>query len=149
MSTEIEGSGLFYNTSARHQRHKYNTNNTSSTCMRQEQRDCETSETRALHERHKCDSSAARTTRVQYKWKKLILIMTREKTYLFLPIWQIKIYQERNNLILRTTFGKCLVPMPKWIWAEKTELCNKKSYIKVRSDGTVFEFLLTSAGIWI
>ena len=65
--------------------------------------------TSARHERHECDTIE----------KILILITTRMKTYFHIPIftmWQVKDYKERNNFILRTTFWKCLVPMPKCAW---------------------------------
>ena len=49
-----------------------------------------------------------------------------------LAIWQIKDYKERNNFILRTTFGKCLFPCQNACekCPTKTEFCNGKSYIK-------------------
>ena len=88
--------------------------------------------TRVLHEwdssdtnakrRHECytnHTSAIRTTRVRHEWKFLILITTRLKIYFHNPIvaiQQMKDYKERNNFILRTTFWKCLVPMPKCVW---------------------------------
>ena len=45
----------------------------------------------------------------------------------------MKDYKERNNFILRTTFWKCIVLMPQNAFEKcstKTELCNRKSYIK-------------------
>ena len=59
------------------------------------------------------------TTLVQYKWKFFILIMTWVKHIFYTPIWaiwQMKDCKERNSFIFRTTFWKCLVPMPKCVW---------------------------------
>ena len=95
---------LFYNTTARNERHEWGTNDTSATWV--------------LHEWHECDMSATRTARVRHKWKILIFITTWLKTYFHTPIttiWQMKDYKERNNFILRTTFWKCIVPMPKCV----------------------------------
>ena len=33
-----------------------------------------------------------------------------------LPIYQMKVYKERNNFIPRTIFWKCLVPLSKGVW---------------------------------
>ena len=102
--TSLIWSSLFYNTSTRHERHE-----------------CNTSETRATRVQHKCDTSATWTTRVRHEWKTLIFITAQVKTYChtsILAIWQMKDYKERNNFIQRTTFWKCLVPMPKCIWKE-------------------------------
>ena len=66
------------------------------------------------HEWHKCDTST-----------------TQIKTYFHSPaftIWQVKDYKERNNFILKTTFWKCLMSMPKD--TTKTELFNGKRYIR-------------------
>ena len=95
---------------------------TSVTRVRHERQEWDTSETRAtrvLHNRHECGTSATRTTRVRYGWKILIFTMRRGKIYSHTPllaIWQMKNYKERNNIILRTNFWKCLVPMPKSVW---------------------------------
>ena len=112
-------SSLFYNMSARHERHECDTNDTSATRVRHEQNEYDTSETRVLHQRHECDTSAKKTIRVRQEWEVLILITTRVKTYFHTPIlaiWKMKDYKERNNFVLRTTFWKCLAPMPKCIW---------------------------------
>ena len=101
----VATSSLFYNMSARHEWHKCDTSNTS--------------ETELLNERHECDTSATRKTHVRHEWKILILITTRMRTYFQTPvltIWQIKDYKERKDFTLRTTFQKCLVPMPKCVW---------------------------------
>ena len=86
----------------------------------------DTSATQVQHERHKCNNSekratrntsATRKTRVRHEWK--ILITTREKTCFYTPIlaiWVMKDCKEKNNSILRTTFCKCFVSMPKCIW---------------------------------
>ena len=74
---------------------------------------------RVRYKRRRCDTSATWTTRVRHEWKTLVLIRARVKTYFQTPalaIWQMKDYTERNNFILRTTFSKCLVPMPKCVW---------------------------------
>ena len=113
------GSSLIYNTSARHEPHECDTSDKNATRLRHEsdtsdtsetgvQQECNTSATQVLHERHECDTSEAF----------LILITTRVKTYfhtLILTLWQVKDYKERNNFILRTTFWKCLVSMPKCV----------------------------------
>ena len=86
--------------------------------MRYEGYECDTSATWVLHERLKCDTSATRTTRVWREQKILILIIRQGKTYFHTPIftiWQVKDYKERNNFILRTTFWKCIVPLPKCV----------------------------------
>ena len=80
---------LFYNTSTRHERHE-----------------CALA-TRMQHECDMNNMSETQTTRVQHKRKFLILITTRVKTFFQTPvsaIWQMKYYNERNNVILRTTF---------------------------------------------
>ena len=77
---------LFYNTSARHERHECDTTDTSAARVRREQ--------------HVYNTSATRTTRVRHEWDILILITTRVKTYFLIPrlaIWQVKAYKERNN----------------------------------------------------
>ena len=92
---------LFYNTSTRHERHE-----------------CAWA-TRMQHECDMNNMSETQTTRVQHKRKFLILITTRVKTFFQTPvlaIWQMKYYNERNNVILRTTFWKCVVPMTKCVW---------------------------------
>ena len=63
--------------------------------------------------------SATWTTRVRHEWNNLILIATRVKTHFYalvFTIWQVKDYKGKNNFILRTTFGKYLVSMPKCVW---------------------------------
>ena len=120
---------FFYNTSTRNERHECNTNDTSAARVGKEQYECNKGETRAtrvrpsetreLHEQHQCDTSSIRTTQVRHEWEILILITTRVTTYFHTPIlaiWQIKDYKERNNFILRNTFWKCLIPLPKCIW---------------------------------
>ena len=65
------------------------------------------------------DTSDKSATQVRHEWEILIFITARIKTYFQTPIlaiWQMKHYEERNNFILRTTFEKCLIPMPKCIW---------------------------------
>ena len=92
---------LFYNTSTRHERHE---------CAW------------ATQMQHECDMnnmSETQTTRVQHKRKFLILITTGVKTFFQTPvlaIWQMKYYNERNNVILRTTLWKRVVPMTKCVW---------------------------------
>ena len=119
---DMWGSSLIYNTSARnerHERHKYDMSATQATRVRLEQHKCKTSATQVLYKWHKCNTSAARTTRVRHEWKILNLIMTQVKTYFHTPVFtirKVKDYKARNNFILRTTFWKCLVPMPKWVW---------------------------------
>ena len=104
-------SSLIYNTSVRHERHEYDTSDTSAT--------------RALHKRHECDMGE----------KKLILITTRVKTCFRIPIftiWQVKDHKERSNFILSTTFGNASFPCQNAFekCTTKTRLCNGKSYIK-------------------
>ena len=89
----------------------------------------DTHATRVTRVRHECDTSASWRTRVRHEcymnsrvrheWKILIIITTRVKTYFHTPIftmWQVKDYKERDNFILRTTFWKWLVSMPKCVW---------------------------------
>ena len=112
-------SSLFYNTSARHEWHERDTSNT-----------CTTQTTRATWVRHECCTSTTGTTRVRHQWKILILITAQVKTYFHtsvLAIWQMKDYKERSNFILRTTFWKCLVPMPKCI-SKKRKLISDKNH---------------------
>ena len=118
-------SSLIYNTSARHERHEFNTSAKLATLVRNEWDTSNTSATRVrqkctrvLHERHKYNTSATRTAWVRPEWKTLILIRKRVKTYfhtLIFTIWQVKDYKERNNFMLRTTFWKCPVSMPKCV----------------------------------
>ena len=98
----LKGSSLIFNTSVRH-----------------EQQECDTSASRLLHEWHEYDTSAKRTVWVRHEWQILVLITTQIKTCCHTPIftiWQVKDYKQRNNFILRTTFWKCLAPMPKCVW---------------------------------
>ena len=87
----LKWSSLFYNTIARHER----------------------------HERHECNTNAIQTARVQderEEFKNFDFDKTHVTTYFqisILTIWQMKHYKERDNFILRITFSKCLVPMPK------------------------------------
>ena len=76
------------------------------------------SATRVLHERHKYNMSATRTTLVWHEWKILITrrVKTFSHTYTSYMVWLMKDYKEGSNLILRTTFQKNLVPMPKCVW---------------------------------
>ena len=111
-------SSPFHNMKARHKR---DTSATWATRVQHELHVCDTS----AHEWHENDTSATRT----------ILIKTWLKTYIHTPIlaiWEMKGYIERNNFFLKTTFWKCLVPMPKCLWKvnHKIELCNRKSYTK-------------------
>ena len=105
-------STLIYNSSIRHEWHECDTSDTNVTR-------CNTSdmiETRATQVVHDCDTSATRTTRVRHEWKILILIAARVKTYFYIlifTIWQVKGYKGKSNFILRTTFWKCLVFIPK------------------------------------
>ena len=87
--------------------------------VRYNQHDCDTGVTRVPHEQRESGTSATRTTRVRHEWKTFILITTQVKTCFHTPVfttWQVKDYKERNSFILRTTFWKCLVPMPKCVW---------------------------------
>ena len=56
-------SSLFYNMSVRHERHKCDTNDTSTTRVRHE---CDTSVICVRHERHKGDTSATLTIQVRH-----------------------------------------------------------------------------------
>ena len=69
------------------------------------------------HEQNECDKSVTRV--LIFDLKILILITARVKTYFHTPIFticQVEDYKEGKNFILRTTFWKCLVPMPKCVW---------------------------------
>ena len=105
-------SSLFYNTKCQTQatqaRHDCDTNEMSATRVRYEQYEC-----------YKNDTSATQMTRVWHEWKSLILIATRVKTHFhtsILVVWQMRDYRERKNVILRTTFCKCIIPLPRYIW---------------------------------
>ena len=58
------GSSLFYNTSARHERHECDTNDTSATRVRLQRHKCETT-TRVLHKPHECYTNDTSATRVK------------------------------------------------------------------------------------
>ena len=121
----IKRSSLFYNTSARHKRHECDTNDTSATRVRQERHECNTSATRTTRGRHECctnDTSATRVRNFDFDND------TSENIFSHPYIWQMRDYKERSNFILRTTFWKCFVPIPKCIW--KVHHKNGKSYIK-------------------
>ena len=93
-------SSLFYNTSSRYERHECDTN--------------DTSETRVTRVRHKCytnDTSATRMKNFDFHNETSQNIFSHP----ILAIWQMKDYEERNNIILRTTFWSCLVPMKKYV----------------------------------
>ena len=78
--------------------------------------ECDTSKTRATRVGHEWGTSA---TQVRHKWKILILITTRMRTYFHTPmfiIWQMKDYKQKNNFILRTTFWKNLALIQKCVW---------------------------------
>ena len=95
--------------------YEWDTSNTSARRLRHE---CCTSVTQVLQERNECDTSATRTTRVGYEWKILFLITRLVKTYFntfILALWLMKNYKERNNFVLRTTFWKCMLSMPKCV----------------------------------
>ena len=110
------------------------TSATQTTRVQHEKHETNTSETRVTQVRHKCNTSATRTTRVWHECSTNDRSATLVRNFDFdndtsenifhtpiLAIWQMKDYNERNNFILRNTFWKCLVPMPKCIW----EACHK------------------------
>ena len=118
----LKQSSLIYKMSARHERRECDSSDTnaiwvrhewdkSNTCAIQVPHECytnDTSDTRVLHERHECDTSE----------KFWFWLTTRVKTcfhILIFTIWQVKDYKERNKFILRTTFWKCLISMPKCV----------------------------------
>ena len=105
---------------------------TSATRLRHDRHECNTSETQTTWVHYKYDTSVTQTTQVQQEWKILIFATKRVKTHFLIPIWRMKDYKERNSFILKTTFRKCIIPMPKCVWkgTTKTELCNRKRYIK-------------------
>ena len=78
--------------------------------------DCklDTSETRAVRVQHECDTNDPIATRV----KNFDFDNDTSKTYFHNPIlaiWQLKYNKEMNRFILRTTFWKHIVPMPKCV----------------------------------
>ena len=78
------------------------------------QHKCNTSVILMTRGRQECYTNDSSETRV----KKFDLITTRVKTYfhtLISATWQAKDYKDRKNLILRTTFSKCLFSMPKCV----------------------------------
>ena len=122
----LKWSSLFYNTIARHER----------------------------HERHECNTNAIQTARVQDErgeFRNFDFDKTHVTTYFhisILTIWQMKHYKEKDNFILRITFSKCLVPMPKLHFEKciaKTEFCNDKSYIKKLPTRFVFFLAVLSS----
>ena len=84
--------------------------------------------TRVLHECHTNNKSATRVKKFDFYNERNENIFSHTMS----AIWQMKDYKERNNIILRITFWKCLFPMPNAFekCTAKTELCNSKSYIK-------------------
>ena len=95
------------------------TSDTNATRVRYERIEWGSSKTLVLYDRHVCDTNVTRTTRSRHESKILVLITTYMKTYFHTPmlaIWRMKDYKEGNNFILRTTFWKCLVSMPKCVW---------------------------------
>ena len=74
---------LFYNMSARHERHDCDTSDTSATQVCNERHDCDTSETRVTRVRCKCDTSATRTTRVRHECYTSGTSATRVKNFYF------------------------------------------------------------------
>ena len=91
-------SSLIYNTSARHERHEFNT-----------------SAERATRVQHECHTNGTCTTLV----KNFDFDNDTSENIFWNPCIyyrQVKDYKERNNFVLRTTFWKCHVPMPKFVW---------------------------------
>ena len=88
--------------------------------------ECDTSVTQVLHERHECDTSE--NVDFDNGTSKNIF----SNPYIYFTIWKNKDCKERNNFILRTTFWKSLVSMPKSFkkCTTKTKLFNGKSCIK-------------------
>ena len=91
------------------------------------QHECQTRATRVRHERHKYGTIVTRGTQVRYEGDSSgecdtnSTIAARVKTYfhtLTLGIWQMKDCRESTNFTLRTTFWKCLIPMPKCVWKD-------------------------------
>ena len=96
------GSSLIYNTSARNERHEYDTGPTRA---RHEWRECNTNVIGALHE-HTSEKIS-------------ILITTRLKRYFHIPIffvWQVKDYKGEEQFHSKYYLWKCLIPMPKCVW---------------------------------
>ena len=82
-------SGLFYNTSARYERHGCDTNDVSATRTTRVQHEWyknDTSASRVLHEQHERDTSATRTMRVRLEREIWVLITTRVRTYFYTPM---------------------------------------------------------------
>ena len=106
------------------------------TCATPTWHECDTSKTRATrvgYEWGTSDTSATWTTLVRHKWKILILITTRMRTYFHTPvfiIWQVKDYKEKNNFILRTTYWKNLAPCQNVFQkcVTKTVLCTQQKH---------------------
>ena len=80
--------------SARHERHECDTNDTSATQVR---RECYTN-----------DTSAGRVKNFDFDNDSSENIFSHS----YINYITMKDYKERNNFILRTTFWKCLLPMP-------------------------------------
>ena len=111
-------SSLFYYTSARHEQHECNTNDTSATRTLRvwlEWDMSDTSATRTTWVRHKCytnDTSVIRIKNFDFHND------TSENIFWhpYISCMQMKDCKERSNIILRTTFWECLVPMSKCVW---------------------------------
>ena len=94
-------SSLFYNTSARHERHECHTNDTSAPPTSRVQHEWDTCDT----SRHQCNTSATQTTRVRHEREILILITARVKagyvsSYLHLKRFEL---EKRLSNTFKTT----------------------------------------------
>ena len=110
---------LYYNTSVRHERQKCDTNDTSATRVRHERHEYNTSATRVRHERHECytnDTGATLVKNFDFDNKTSENIFSHPyNSYIANGEKQKSNFKEESNFILRTSFWKCIVPMPKCV----------------------------------
>ena len=70
------------------------------------------------NKQHECHTSAAWKTRMRHEWKVLILITTGVKTFShsYISHRANQRLQGEKQFHSRSTFWKCLVLMPKYVW---------------------------------
>ena len=98
-------SSLIYNTSAKDERHEYNTSETRATQVR--------------HEYYTHDMSATRTTRLRHEWKIFDFDNCTSK-YIFSDSYiyymAVEILQREEQFHSKYYLWKYLIPMPKCVW---------------------------------
>ena len=77
------------------------------------------SKSSATEVRHKCytnDTTAAQVNNFEFYNDTNKNIISHAYIYFMAKIKEIKDHKDKNNFIVRTTFWKCFVPMPKSVW---------------------------------